>query len=72
MSGFDWSGLMRLGMRGLGLKPQDFWALTPAELALMLGRDGQGGALDRAALEELAQAFPDIPSGLNTGDMGDG
>ncbi|MAM61061.1 rcc01693 family protein [Maritimibacter sp. UBA3975] len=61
MSGFDWPGLLRLGMRALGLKPQEFWALTPAELTLMLGRDGAAVTLDRARLEELAAAFPDAP-----------
>ena len=24
---FDWPGLMRAGMQGLGLKPHEFWAL---------------------------------------------
>jgi len=56
---FDWPGLMRLGLRGLGLRPHEFWALTPAELMLMLGRDGASAPLDRARLEALAQAFPD-------------
>ncbi|MCB1337045.1 MAG: phage tail assembly chaperone [Maritimibacter sp.] len=56
---FDWPGLMRLGLRGLGLAPETFWALTPAELMVMLGKDGAGAPLGRARLEELAQAFPD-------------
>ena len=34
---FDWPGLMRAGLIGLRLKPAEFWALTPAELRLMLG-----------------------------------
>lgn len=66
MSGFDWPGLMRLGVRGLGLAPRDFWALTPAELTLMLGRDG-AGALDRARLDHLARAFPDTTTGDDDG-----
>jgi uncharacterized phage protein (TIGR02216 family) len=57
---------MRLGMRGLGLAPRDFWALTPAELTLMLGRDG-AGALDRARLDDLARAFPDTTTGDDDG-----
>lgn len=56
---FDWPGLMRLGLRGLGLTPDRFWALTPAELMVMLGKDGASAPLGRARLEELAQAFPD-------------
>ncbi|WP_298494056.1 rcc01693 family protein [uncultured Maritimibacter sp.] len=60
MSGFDWTGLMRLGMRGLGLRPADFWALTPAELTLLLGHERGQGPLDRARLDDLARAFPDM------------
>jgi uncharacterized phage protein (TIGR02216 family) len=59
MTGFNWPGLMRVGMRGLGLKPAEFWALTPAELLLMLGISAGSGPLTRARLNELAQAFPD-------------
>lgn len=59
----DWPGLMRLGLRGLGLKPAEFWALTPAELMVMLGRDGGEAPLGRARLEELARAFPDHEAG---------
>lgn len=62
-TGLDWAGLMRAGMRGLGLRPDQFWALTPAELALMLGvEDGQGG-MTRDRLAELAARFPDVPPG---------
>ncbi len=63
MSGFDWPVLMRAGMRGLGLKPDEFWALSPAELALMLGRDEGRAPLDRAGLSALAEAFPDKVEG---------
>ena len=55
---FDWLGLLRAGA-SLGLRPGEVWALTPAELALLLGREGAGRALDRSRLEELAAAFPD-------------
>lgn len=63
---FDWPGLLRLGLHGLGLSPADFWALTPAELMVMLGRDGSNAPLGRARLEELARAFPDAVSGQET------
>ncbi|MEM6824044.1 MAG: rcc01693 family protein [Pseudomonadota bacterium] len=59
MSAVDWLSLMRAGLRGLGLKPSEFWALTPAEFALLLGRDANDGPLDRARLEALSRAFPD-------------
>ncbi len=56
----DWPGLMRVGLRGLGLQPDVFWSLTPAELLVMLGADqGADGPLGRSRLEELAAQFPD-------------
>lgn len=59
MTGFDWPGLMRAGLQGLRLRPGEFWALSPAELMLMLGRGAGAPPLSRARLEELAAAFPD-------------
>ncbi len=50
---------MRAGMRGLGLTPAEFWALTPAELRLMLGVDRAAGPLTRDGLAALMTAFPD-------------
>jgi len=44
---------------GLGLTPQVFWALTPIELRLMLGREGGGALMSRARLDELTAAYPD-------------
>ncbi len=55
----DWPGLMRAGMRGLRLRPAEFWALTPGELLFLLGRDAGEAPMARARLEELARAFPD-------------
>nr|WP_258165095.1 rcc01693 family protein [Oceanibium sediminis] len=55
-----WGPLMRLGLQDLGLKPAEFWALTPAELMLMAGLDGAVAARPtRAALGELMRAYPD-------------
>ena len=59
MSGLDWPGLMRVGMRGLGLRPQEFWALTPSELALMLGEASGSPPLTRTRLDELVAQWPD-------------
>ena len=42
MNGFNGPALMQAGLRSLRLTPAAFWALTPAELALMLG---QGAAM---------------------------
>ncbi|SDN34478.1 phage conserved hypothetical protein [Lutimaribacter pacificus] len=61
MSGFDWPGMMRAGMAGLRLTPERFWALTPAELMLMLGRGAGAAPMARARLEEMLAAFPDTP-----------
>lgn len=57
---FDWPALMRAGIHGLGLRPAEFWALSPAELMLMLGAGAGPAPLDRARLDELARAFPDF------------
>lgn len=68
MSGFDWPALMRAGMQGLRLAPGTFWALTPAELRLMLGRDGgAAAALNRNGLEALLAAYPDRTEGDSDG-----
>lgn len=63
MKGFDWPLLMRAGLRGLGLRPAEFWALTPAELVVMLGGGDGAAPLSRSRLEELARAFPDNDGG---------
>lgn len=59
MSGFDWPGLLRLGCRDLRLRPDEFWRLTPAELLMLLGRDGDAVPLNRERLLDLARRFPD-------------
>lgn len=59
----DWAGLMRAGLRGLGLTPEAFWRLTPAELAMMLGEGAGTPPLTRGRLEELAAQWPDQPAG---------
>lgn len=59
MTRLDWPGLMRAGIHGLRLHPRDFWALTPAELWLMLGTQAGNAPMDRARLSDLSAAFPD-------------
>ncbi|SDG37455.1 rcc01693 family protein [Alloyangia pacifica] len=66
MSALDWPALLRAGLRGLGLRPAEFWALTPAELRLMLGEERGARAMGRARLEELIAAFPDAAEGDST------
>lgn len=55
----DWPALMRAGLLGLRLTPEQFWALTPAELRLMLGADGANQPLHRKGLQALMAAYPD-------------
>lgn len=71
--GMDWPGLMRAGLRGLGLAPEAFWRLTPAELAILLGAEAGAGPLTRSRLEELARKWPDLPRAAETKEgNGDG
>jgi len=57
--GFDWPALMRAGLHGLGLTPDVFWALTPAELELMLGRNTAEKPMLSDGLAALMAAYPD-------------
>ncbi len=68
MTGFDWPGLMRQGIGRLGLHPEAFWRLTPAELWLMLGLGPATRPMTRVHLEALARRYPDT----NAGDADDG
>lgn len=67
MTGFDWPALMRAGMGrsngGLGLSPDTFWRLTPAELAVMLDAGRHAAPLMRDGLERLMAAWPDQNKG---------
>jgi uncharacterized phage protein (TIGR02216 family) len=58
MKPFDWAALMRLGLGQLRLTPAQFWQLTPVELALMAGLDGQQ-SMSRSGLAELMAKYPD-------------
>ncbi|MFD2175181.1 rcc01693 family protein [Rhodobacter lacus] len=55
----DWAGLMRAGIGGLKLRPAEFWALTPAELALLLGVGTAPTPMSRATLAALSRRWPD-------------
>lgn len=59
MSATDWPLLMRAGMQGLGLSPETFWSLTPAELQLLLGDPEKSGPLLSSGLDALMAAYPD-------------
>lgn len=66
MKRIAWHRLMQLGLAQLGLRPAEFWDLTPAELMLMVGADARAGALGRAEFEDLAARFPDLPRRRST------
>jgi len=60
MQKFNWVELMRLGMLHLQLSPDQFWALTPAELVVMSGADAKAAAvLTRSGLDALMAQYPD-------------
>ena len=63
MSRLDWGGLMRAGLHELRLSPRDFWAMTPAELQIALGRSAPPAGMDRARLDALLARFPDATPG---------
>ena len=68
MSALDWPGLMAAGLTRLGLRPAEFWALTPRELMLMLGLGAGRHPMARTRLEELARAFPDATKETSHGE----
>ena len=58
MAEFDWQALIRAGLGGLGLRPAEFWDLTPAELAAMLGLEQVAApVMTRDRLQALAARF---------------
>lgn len=70
MSSLDWSGLLRAGLQGLRLTPEQFWRLTPAELRLMLGQAGGVPAMNRERLDKLLANYPDKKQGERDGGSG--
>jgi uncharacterized phage protein (TIGR02216 family) len=57
---FPWDEAIGFGIGVLGLSSEDFWRLTPRELARALkARNPRGGALTRAAFAQLMEKYPD-------------
>lgn len=63
MTRFDWPALMRAGLYGLRLRPEEFWALTPIELQIMLGQGAAAPSLTRQGFDALLKAYPDSKEG---------
>ena len=61
---FPWQGAMGFAFAVLHLSPEQFWAMTPRELAaaIQFARGGAAGeGADHNALAQLMAAFPDTP-----------
>jgi len=56
---FPWADVYRLGVLELRLSPNDFWTLTPRELAVLLGSMPAGQRTMRAELVSLMNLYPD-------------
>ena len=61
MKPFPWSEAIGFGLGVLRLPPAQFWTMTPRELAFAIRavRGAVPEPIDRAALDELMQKFPD-------------
>lgn len=68
MNRIDWADLLRAGLFGLRLTPDQFWRLTPAELRMMLGQGAGQAPMTRSGLETLMAAWPDGPREQSKGE----
>jgi len=60
MKPFPWKQAIGFGLGALRLSPDEFWRMTPRELAYAIGAvTGRVAPLDRAALTQLMERFPD-------------
>jgi uncharacterized phage protein (TIGR02216 family) len=61
MTPFPWREAMQFGFGTLRLAPDQFWRMTPRELASALigARGGVVTPLDRGGLSELMRRYPD-------------
>jgi len=65
MKPFPWEQAIGFGLGVLRLPPQQFWLMTPRELACAVAavRGSAHEPMDRGSFEALMQAFPDERSG---------
>lgn len=56
----DWPALLRAGLQALRLRPAEFWALTPAELGLLLGLEARPLPMGRDRFRALSEQHPDL------------
>ena len=61
MQPFPWKDAIGFGLGVLRLAPDQFWRMTPRELACAIETvRGRGAPLDRGALRELMRSYPDV------------
>ena len=57
---FPWREAIGFGLGVLKLSPEQFWRMTPRELAYAIEAvSGRGAPLDRAALKQMMARYPD-------------
>jgi len=58
---FPWAEAMQLGLGVLRLPPDQFWRMTPRELAAAIAglRGGATAPLGRTAFDDLMRRYPD-------------
>jgi len=60
MTPFPWKQAIGFGLGVLRLAPDAFWRMTPRELAYAIEAvSGRGAPLNRDALRQLMERFPD-------------
>lgn len=64
-----WAERLRFAVRGLGLSPNEFWALTLAEWRALTAPAPGSAPISRAHLDALLAAHPDL---ARHGDRHDG
>jgi uncharacterized phage protein (TIGR02216 family) len=61
MSPFPWKEAIGFGLGVLRLSPDEFWRMTPRELAYAIEAvRGRGAPLTRSALTEMMKRYPDV------------
>jgi uncharacterized phage protein (TIGR02216 family) len=57
---FPWKQAIGFGLGVLKLSPEQFWRMTPRELAYAIeAASGRSAPIDRAALTHLMKRYPD-------------
>jgi uncharacterized phage protein (TIGR02216 family) len=57
---FPWKQAIGFGLGVLRLSPEQFWRMTPRELAYAYAAvTGRGAPLERAGFSELMERYPD-------------